>query len=319
MIKAQSLVKCFGPKLAVDNVSFEVKRGDVLGFLGPNGAGKSTTMRMITGFLPPTSGTVNIGESDVRTDPIAAKQQIGYLPENAPAYPEMTVTGFLKFVAEIKGLRGKERSEAVDKAIDTCFLESVRHQTIDTLSKGYRQRTCFAQAIIADPPVLVLDEPTDGLDPNQKTEVRNLIKRMGKEKAIILSTHILEEVEAVCSRVIIIDRGKLVADDTPSGLLKKSPSAGQITVSIMASAASAKEQLKAIPEVNDVFVLSEKGDKTSLRVTPEENAKEGLAGKVAEALVKSGTAFSEMHTEPGRLEEVFKMMTVSEITGEHLS
>ena len=210
--------KSFGPKLAVNDVSFTVERGEVLGFLGPNGAGKSTTMRMITGFIPPTAGKVTVGGFDIANDPIPAKRLIGYLPENAPAYTDMTVEGFLSFCAELRGLRGDAKNKAVNDVVEMCFLESVRFQSVDTLSKGYRHRTCFAQSIIHDPDVLVLDEPTDGLDPNQKHEVRGLIRRMGERKAIIFSTHILEEVEAACSRAIIIDRGQIVANGTPAAI-----------------------------------------------------------------------------------------------------
>ncbi len=198
MIKVENLSKAFGPKLAVNGVSFSVERGEVLGFLGPNGAGKSTTMRMITGFIPPSDGKISVGGFNMVTDPIPAKRLIGYLPENAPVYIDMTVYGFLSFCAELSGLRGDERKKAVNRVVEMCFLESVLYQSVDTLSKGYRHRTCFAQSIIHDPDVLVLDEPTDGLDPNQKHEIRGLIRRMGERKAIIFSTHILEEVEAVC-------------------------------------------------------------------------------------------------------------------------
>src|SRR5216117_837294 len=232
MIKVENLVKTFGPKRAVDGVSFSVERGEVLGFLGPNGAGKSTSMRMITGFIPPTSGSVSVGGFDMLENPIPAKRLIGYLPENAPAYMDMTVHGFLSFTAELRGLRGEEKKKAVGRAVEMCFLEAVLHQSIDTLSKGYRHRTCFAQSIIHDPEILVLDEPTDGLDPNQKFEVRNLIRRMGEKKAIIFSTHILEEVEAVCSRAIIIDRGKIVANGTPAQLRQRSESAGAVTLRV---------------------------------------------------------------------------------------
>jgi ABC-2 type transport system ATP-binding protein len=218
MIKVEHLTKTFGEKRAVDDVSFEVGKGEVLGFLGPNGAGKSTTMRMLTGFLAPTSGKASVCGFDVVENPIAAKRCIGYLPESAPSYQEMTVRAFLNFAAEIRGLRGEERTRAVHRAVETCFLETVYNQTIETLSKGFRHRTCFAQAIIHDPQVLVMDEPTDGLDPNQKHEARTLIRRMGETKAIILSTHILEEVEAICTRVIIIDRGRIVANGTPQDL-----------------------------------------------------------------------------------------------------
>ena len=218
MIKIENLVKTFGAKRAVDGISFTVERGEVLGFLGPNGAGKSTTMRMITGFMPPTSGKVSIGGHDVAESPLEAKRLMGYLPENAASYPDMTVHGFLNFTAELRGLEGGARKKAVGRVVELCFLDSVLRQSIDTLSKGYKHRTCLAQALIHDPQVLVMDEPTDGLDPNQKHEVRNLIREIGKEKAIIFSTHILEEVDAACTRAIIIDRGRIVASGTPDEL-----------------------------------------------------------------------------------------------------
>ena len=223
MIKANKLRKAFGEKVAVNNLSFEVKKGEVLGFLGPNGAGKSTTMRMITGFIMPDSGDATIGEHSIVQNPEAAKSLIGYLPENAPSYPEMTVQGFLRFAAEVRGMDGMERDKAVDHSIDLCFLEPVKHQSIDTLSKGYTHRTCLAQALLHNPEVLILDEPTDGLDPNQKHEARQLIKRLGETKAIIFSTHILEEVEEACTRAIIIDQGSIVANGTPKELIAQSP------------------------------------------------------------------------------------------------
>jgi ABC-2 type transport system ATP-binding protein len=218
MIRIENLVKTFGAKRAVDGVSFEVARGEVLGFLGPNGAGKSTTMRMITGFFPPSAGRISVGGHDVVDSPLEAKRLIGYLPEAAPSYPDMTVEGFLGFAAEMRGLGGAARKQALQRVVDLCFLSSVLYQSIDTLSKGYKHRTCLAQALIHDPEVLILDEPTDGLDPNQKHEVRNVIRELGRTKAIIFSTHILEEVDAVCTRAIIIDRGRIVASGTPDEL-----------------------------------------------------------------------------------------------------
>jgi ABC-2 type transport system ATP-binding protein len=226
MIEVKGLVKTYGSKRAVDNVSFTVRKGDILGFLGPNGAGKSTTMKMITGFLRPDSGTAAVGGVDVIRDPVGAKRLIGYLPENAPAYPEMTVSEFLGFIAEVRGFTGRDaRRSQVDRAVALTQLGSVRHQTIETLSKGYKQRVGFAQALLHDPPYLVLDEPTDGLDPNQKNEVRTLIRSMAAEKAVVLSTHILEEVEAICSRIVIISQGRLIADETPAALLGRQPGA----------------------------------------------------------------------------------------------
>src|SRR5436305_10829652 len=248
MIKVDNLVKTFGHKRAVDGVSFSVERGEVLGFLGPNGAGKSTSMRMITGFIPPTSGTATVGGFDVVEQGIEARRLIGYLPENAPAYTDMTVYGFLNFCAEIRGLRGDAKKKAVNRVIEMCFLETVIHQSVETLSKGYRHRTCFAQSIIHDPDVLILDEPTDGLDPNQKHEVRTLIRRMGEKKAIVFSTHILEEVDAVCSRAIIIDRGQIVANGTPAQLRHKSDVAGAVLVRVSGVTANElKEHLAQLP------------------------------------------------------------------------
>ena len=218
MIDVKHLTKRFGPKVAVDDLSFTVNKGEVLGFLGPNGAGKSTTMRMVTGFFPASAGSIEICEVSMISNPEEAKRKIGYLPESAPLYNDMTVTSFLKWIAKMRGLSGTAQKDAVEKVIETCFLQAVAKQAIDTLSKGYRHRTCLAQALIHDPEVLILDEPTDGLDPNQKHEVRKLIKKLGEEKAVLFSTHILEEVEAACTRAVIVDQGKIVADGTPAEL-----------------------------------------------------------------------------------------------------
>ncbi len=316
MIEAKNLVKWFGPILAVDDVSFTVERGEVLGFLGPNGAGKSTTMRMITGFLPPSAGSVSIDGLDVVSDGIAARTKVGYLPENAPGYPEMTVHGFLHFVAEVYGLRGRAGSDAVERVVETCHLGSVLYQPIDTLSKGYRHRTCFAQSILPDPPILILDEPTDGLDPNQKQEVRDLIKEMGKSKAIILSTHILEEVDAVCTRVLIIDRGKLVCNGTPDQLRRRAPGAGSVTVRVLDSdVASIQPLLEGLDTISRVEVLAKDGASGLVRVYP--SASDGttvdLGRVVAAKLQEKDVAFDELHTEPGRLEDVFRSVTRAEI------
>ncbi len=221
-IKIKSLSKSFGTIDAVRNISFNVGYGEVLGFLGPNGAGKSTTMKMITGFLEPTAGTVEVNGHDVLEDPLSVKRSIGYLPEGAPAYGEMTVRSFLNFIADIRELSSSVRKERLDEVIDTINIKTVIDQSIETLSKGYKRRVGLAQAILHDPNILIMDEPTDGLDPNQKHEVRNLIKKMAKKKAIIISTHILEEVDAVCSRAIIISSGKLLFDGTPEQLIAKS-------------------------------------------------------------------------------------------------
>ena len=224
MIEVRNLVKRYGDHLAVDHISFTIEDGKIYGFLGPNGAGKSTTMRMITGFIPPTSGTASVCGHDITTDPVAAKSCFGYLPENAPSYRSMTVEDFLTFIAGVRGFHGKAGKDKVEAVIAKARLSNVAKQTIDTLSKGYRQRTCFAQAILHDPKVLIMDEPTDGLDPNQKFVVREMIKEMSADKAIIISTHILEEVDAVCTRAVVIAHGELKADGTPAELKAMDPS-----------------------------------------------------------------------------------------------
>jgi len=224
MLEVKDLRKSFGRIEAVRGVSFTVGKGEVLGFLGPNGAGKTTTMRMITGFLPPNSGSIMVNGFNVEEKPVEAKKSIGYLPENAPSYHSMTVTGFLTFIAELRGYSGSEKTDRIEAAIQKCRMEKVRHQSIGTLSKGFRQRVCFAQAILHDPPILIMDEPTDGLDPNQKHVVREMIRSMAPTKGIIVSTHILEEVDAVCTRAIIISNGTIVANGTPASLKGQSPS-----------------------------------------------------------------------------------------------
>ncbi len=218
LIEIERLTKRFGAFTAVDDVSFSVDRGEVVGFLGPNGAGKSTTMKMLAGFVTPTAGTARICGKDVVDSPVEAKRSLGYLPEGAPTYPEMTVTAFLMFCARIRGYRRFEAMERVEDAMELTQLESVQLQPIETLSKGFKRRVGLAQSLLHDPPVLVLDEPTDGLDPNQKHEVRQLIRRMAPQKAILISTHILEEVEAVCTRAIVIAGGRVLADSTPAAL-----------------------------------------------------------------------------------------------------
>lgn len=316
MIKVENLSKSFGPKLAVNGVSFTVERGEVLGFLGPNGAGKSTTMRMITGFIPPSDGRISVGGFDIANDPIPAKRLIGYLPENAPSYPDMTVEGFLGFAAELRGLRGDTKKKAVHRAVEMCFLESVLYQSVDTLSKGYRHRTCFAQSIIHDPDVLILDEPTDGLDPNQKHEVRGLIRRMGERKAIVFSTHILEEVEAACSRAIIIDRGQIVANGTPHELKQKADGAGAVLICASGvPSAAVSERLGQVSNVRRTSIVKEEKGKVWARVYPKtQNANGELARNVLQAA--QGWTVEELHTEEGRLDEVFRSITLSETAKE---
>ncbi|MSU57784.1 MAG: ATP-binding cassette domain-containing protein [Pedosphaera sp.] len=315
MIKVENLTKLFGTKRAVDGISFSVERGEVLGCLGPNGAGKSTTMRMITGFIPPTGGRASVGGFDIVENPIAAKRLIGYLPENAPAYTDMTVSGFLNFCAEIRGLRGDARKKAVSRVVEMCFLEAVLHQSVETLSKGYRHRTCFAQSIIHDPDVLILDEPTDGLDPNQKHEVRGIIRRMGEKKAIIFSTHILEEVDAVCSRAIIIDRGKIVANGTPPELRRKSEWAGAVTLCVRGmAAATVTAKLNQLSAAKRATVISDTGSRVTVTVFPKPNQDGELTRAVMDA--SHGWQVEEMHTEVGRLDEVFRSITMPDTAKE---
>lgn len=312
MINVQNISKAFGPKLAVNNISFKVERGEVLGFLGPNGAGKSTTMRMITGFIPPSGGSISVGGFDMVADPIPAKRLIGYLPENAPVYVDMTVQSFLSFCAELSGLRRDERKKAVNRVVEMCFLESVLHQSVDTLSKGYRHRTCFAQAIIHDPDVLVLDEPTDGLDPNQKHEIRGLIRRMGERKAIIFSTHILEEVEAVCSRAIIIDRGQVVASGTPQELKHKSEYGGAVLlVARGVKGSQLTERLASVPNARKTTIVKEENGKVWVRIYPKAD---NLNGDLARNVLVAANCWQveELHTEEGRLDEVFRSITLPE-------
>ena len=308
MIKVENLTKAFGAKRAVDGVSFSVGRGEVLGFLGPNGAGKSTTMRMLTGFLTPTSGKVTIGGFDIAEQPIPAKKLLGYLPESAPAYADMTVYGFLNFAAEIRGLRGDAKKAAVNRVVDLCFLESVLHQNVDTLSKGYRHRTCFAQSIIHDPDILVLDEPTDGLDPNQKHEIRQLIRKMGEKKAIIFSTHILEEVDAACTRAIIIDRGVIVANGTPEELRRKSEWAGAVTLRILGmNPGAVQEKLNQIRAAKKVTATAN-GSAVIATVFPRSAGDGDLTRDVIAAT--NGWQIVEVRTEEGRLDEVFYNITM---------
>lgn len=307
MIEVKSLTKQFGSIRAVDQVSFTVPKGQILGFLGPNGAGKSTTMKMLTGFITPSAGTATVFGHDVIEHPIEVKKLIGYLPESAPSYGEMTVCEFLEFIAEVRGKRGSEVKNAALKMKETCFLQGVWHQPIETLSKGYRQRVGFAQALIHDPPVLILDEPTDGLDPNQKHEVRQMIRQMGEDKTIILSTHILEEVEAICERVIIIAKGKIVSDATPVDLLQETRIHNAVTLRFIASPpGGAREVLARVSGVADVEELSEEA--YALRCYPQNG--HSIVEPVAAAIQKEGWQIKQIQQEQGRLDEVFRKVTL---------
>ncbi len=312
MIEVKNLTKYFGQKVAVNNISFSVDRGEVLGFLGPNAAGKSTTMRMITGFLTPSSGTAVIGGDDIVENSLPARMKIGYLPENAPVYPDMTVISFLDFCAEIRGLSGRDKKKRIEETLEKCFLSNVRYETVNTLSKGYKQRVCFAQSILHDPEYLIMDEPTDGLDPNQKHEVRSMIKEMARDKTIILSTHILEEVEAVCTRAIIIADGKIVVDKSPDELKAMSPSHGAFRVVLKWDEKDnyPTDEISTLSFVNSVEKLHSEQGFLTLRIYPKKG-KQILATDVLAYLDQRDYKVTSISMEEGRLDEVFRMITSS--------
>lgn len=315
MIAIDGLVKRFGPFTAVDGISFTVSRGEVLGFLGPNGAGKSTTMKMITGFLAPSEGRASICGHDVVTEQLAAQRMLGYLPEGAPAYGDMTPRSFLGFIARIRALSGAAAEKAIADAVVATELQSVLDQPIDTLSKGFRRRVGLAQAILHNPPVLIMDEPTDGLDPNQKHEVRKLIQRMAAEKAIIISTHILEEVDAICTRAIIIDRGHVVADGTPAELIARSRYHNAVSLTIGGQVtAVAAERLKALPGIRSIEITP-RGAETTFTLFPAQGDTTGevkLVDAVAALAREMDWPVRALYGEPGRLDEVFRKLTRSD-------
>jgi ABC-2 type transport system ATP-binding protein len=306
MIKTEHLSKRYETLTAVDDVSFEVRPGEVLGFLGPNGAGKTTTMRMLAGFISPTGGKASICGHDIESDTLAAKASLGYLPEGAPSYGEMTVADFLEFIADLRQLHGEQRTKRLAYVIGRLQLERVLTQTIETLSKGFRRRVGLAQALIHDPPVLILDEPTDGLDPNQKHEVRTLINEMARDKIIVISTHILEEVEAVCSRAIIIARGRIVADDSPQGLATKSRYHNAVSLKLERpdQLAAARAAIAALPSVAEVEVSEREASITAL---PRAGA--SILSSLNELAARQGLKLKELHLESGRLDEVFRTIT----------
>ena len=305
MIEITHLKKLFGELVAVDDISFKVVPGEILGFLGPNGAGKSTTMKVITGFLSPSAGSVSIWGSDIETDTLAAQKHIGYLPEGAPCYEEMTPRSFLRFIARIRGFSGDDVDTVVSRVVATLSLHSVIDQRIETLSKGFKRRVGLAQAILHDPEVLILDEPTDGLDPNQKHQVREMIRGLSRDKIVIISTHILEEVTAVCNRAVIIANGKIVADCTPEELEARSRYHQAITLN-----ASSESDVKSIAE----FLAGVEGvtevevDGLELVAIPEDQ-QNGLLAKVIEGVSNKGLAVSGLYQEKGRLDEVFRQIT----------
>ncbi|MFN9527799.1 MAG: ABC transporter ATP-binding protein [Pseudomonadaceae bacterium] len=305
MIDIRNLTKRFAQHTAVDDLSFQVQPGEVLGFLGPNGAGKSTTMKMLTGFLAPTSGTASILGCDIQTQTLEAQRQIGYLPEGAPCYGDMTVRGFLDFIAEVRGFRGAEKTLRVQRAVEQVELEKVLEQSIETLSKGFKRRVGLAQAILHDPRVLILDEPTDGLDPNQKHQVRQLIQGLARDKIVIISTHILEEVTALCTRAVVIAQGRLLADGTPLEL--ESRSRYHQAVTLVADEPLDQAALAALPGVADV---EENAREHSLSVLAQPG--EVIFPQVNALIAERGWKVRELNVERGRLDEVFRTLTRGE-------
>ncbi|HEY1026083.1 MAG TPA: ABC transporter ATP-binding protein [Pseudomonas sp.] len=305
MIEIRNLTKRFAQHTAVDDLSFQIQPGEVLGFLGPNGAGKSTTMKMLTGFLAPTSGTASILGCDIQTQTLEAQRQIGYLPEGAPCYGDMTVRGFLEFIAEVRGLRGAEKQLRVQRAVEQVELEKVLAQSIETLSKGFKRRVGLAQAILHDPRVLILDEPTDGLDPNQKHQVRQLIQGLAQDKIVIISTHILEEVTALCTRAVVIAHGRLLADGTPLEL--ESRSRYHQAVTLVADEALDQAALAALPGVAGV---EENAREHGLSVLAQPG--EVIFPQVNALIAERGWKVRELNVERGRLDEVFRTLTRGE-------
>ena len=308
MIEIEGLTKRFGPISAVAGIDLVVAKGEVLGFLGPNGAGKSTTMKMVTGYLAPSAGRVRILGHDVETDSIAAQKCVGYLPEGAPAYADMTPRQFLSFIAEIRGFKGPAIKAKVDAVVGKTELDLVLDQPIDTLSKGFKRRVGLAQAILHDPPVLIMDEPTDGLDPNQKHAVRTLLRAMAPDKAIIISTHLLEEVEAICTRAVIIDRGRVVADGTPAELVARSRHHNAVTLSLpQAQAEIAKTKIKALNGVAAVEEAALAGGLAQLTAFPKGGAL--LIEDISAMVVGEKWDVKELYAEAGRLDDVFRAIT----------
>ena len=308
MVDIAGLRKEFGSIVAVDGVSFTVGQGEVLGFLGPNGAGKSTTMKMITGFLTPTGGTAKICGYDILEQPLEAKKRIGYLPEGAPAYQDMTPAAYLTFIGEMRGFEGEDLRKRISDTVEKVNLQSVLEQSIETLSKGFKRRLGLAQAILHDPEVLILDEPTDGLDPNQKHEVRSLIRTMAPEKAIILSTHILEEVQAVCTRAIIIAKGKVVTDGTPADLERQSPTHNTVVLTVRGGDVYAMQaQLTKVEGVNKVEEIGQDGDLAQFRIFPDSGR--WIIADVGQCAREQQWEVAELHVDRGQLDEVFRSLT----------
>jgi ABC-2 type transport system ATP-binding protein len=309
LLEIRNLTKRYGPITAVDDLTFKVDRGEVLGFLGPNGAGKSTTMKIVTGYVPATSGFASVAGFDVSKDPIEVKRRIGYLPEGAPLYGDMTPASLLDFVCDVRGLSRAQRKHGIDYASEWLHIGSVMQQPIETLSKGYKRRVGLAQAIVHDPEVLILDEPTDGLDPNQKHEVRQLLQEMAGEKAIIISTHILEEVDAVCSRAIIIAHGRLVADSVPAQLQTLSALHNAVGIRVASGQAARVEQkLQAVTGVISISTINTQGSVTELLAVAQGG--HTILGPVRDAVAAPEFGVEEIFVERGRLEDVFRQLTL---------
>ncbi len=311
MIRVENLTKRFGSFQAVNQINFELNAGEILGFLGPNGAGKSTTMKIIAGFLPLTSGKVTVCDLDVVKDSLKVRSKIGYLPETSAYYSEMRIEEFLQFIAEVRGFEGADKQKRVDYALDVTSLNDVRLQLCETLSKGYRQRVCLAQALLSDPPVLILDEPTDGLDPNQKHEVRQLIQNMSEKRSILVSTHILEEVEAVCTRAIIINRGQIVTEGTPQKLLMRSRYHG--AVSVLVQSKSLDSTLDKLKQSNEVASVEQQPEAEGVRLTIfPKSSEQNVLAHVQNTLQKENVDVQQIHVERGRLDEVFRNVTLNQ-------
>jgi ABC-2 type transport system ATP-binding protein len=312
VISVENLTKRFFTKTAIEGMSFEVEKGEILGFLGPNGAGKTTTMRIITGYMPSTDGTVKVDGFDVADQPLEVRRRIGYLPENPPLYTEMTVKGYLQFVAKLKGVTGAKVQDDVNRAMDKVNITDVQERIIAKLSKGYKQRVGIAQALLNDPPVLILDEPTIGLDPKQIQEVRELIKSLAGNHTVVLSTHILPEVEQTCHRVIIIDRGKIVAVDTPQNLRSQIQGGARVFIEVEGPVAEVLAAVKALPGVADVRIVSQEAAKGSFHIDVEGG--KDIRRDLSRAVVQAGWGLLELQSEKMSLEDIFIKLTTAEET-----
>ena len=312
MISVENLTKRYFSKTAIEGMSFHVEKGEILGFLGPNGAGKTTTMRIITGFMPSTDGTVKVDGFDVADQPLEVRRRIGYLPENPPLYTEMTVKGYLQFVAKLKGVTGARVQDDVNRAMDKVNITDVQDRIIAKLSKGYKQRVGIAQSLLNDPPVLILDEPTIGLDPKQIQEVRELIKSLAGNHTVVLSTHILPEVEQTCHRVIIIDRGKIVAVDTPENLRSQTQGVARVSIEVEGPVAEVLAAIKALPGVADARVVAQEAAKGSFQIDVE--GSKDIRRDLSRAVVQAGWGLLELQSEKMSLEDIFIKLTTAEET-----